>query len=426
SLRGSASLWARSHATPARIPIRGPCSGARDRITAPGTSVRSACGWCWSSTHATHPPPRPAARTCGWPLRRTPLHGMWSNHSASCRRKRRPTFRWATPHRRPSRCGRGAPPCAARRPSPKRSTWAEVRPSAAMPSSGLPDARAPTRTPSCGWQSPASPSGTPAYSGSPTGAASGSRANRPTAGTAPRAAGCGLPGTTAAPTPFRSPRRAARSAPRCMCAPGSCSSSSHDSFPARTRAPRTLHHPWVGRPGTVGGLPFQNVGAYGQEMADTLASVRCLGRDSLGEVVFTRDQCEFVYRGSRFKGRDRDRYVVLDVSLRLRRDILPQIRYAELAQAIGRHGALERLEPGQAVRVVRDTVVELRRRKSMVLDPTDPNARSVGSFFVNPVLSAEAFDELARRRHAAGAVDGIPTFPADGRVKVPVGGERRD
>jgi UDP-N-acetylmuramate dehydrogenase len=55
----------------------------------------------------------------------------------------------------------------------------------------------------------------------------------------------------------------------------------------------------------------------------------------------------------------------------------------------------------------------------MVLDPTDPNARSVGSFFVNPVLSAEAFDELARRRRAAGEVDGIPTFPADGRVKVP-------
>lgn len=173
-----------------------------------------------------------------------------------------------------------------------------------------------------------------------------------------------------------------------------------------------------GIPGLAGATPIQNVGAYGQEIADTLVSVRCLERDNLGEVVFTRDQCEFVYRGSRFKGRDRDRYVVLDVSLRLRRDILPQIRYAELAQAIGRHGALERLEPGQAARVVRDTVVELRRRKSMVLDPTDPNARSVGSFFVNPVLSTAAFDELARRRHAAGEVDGIPTFPADGRVKV--------
>ena len=174
-----------------------------------------------------------------------------------------------------------------------------------------------------------------------------------------------------------------------------------------------------GIPGTVGATPIQNVGAYGQEIADTLVSVRCLERDSLAEVVFTREQCEFVYRGSRFKGRDRDRYVVLEVTLQLRRDTLPQVRYAELVQAVGRHGGLEHLEPREAVRVVRDTVLELRRRKSMVLDPTDPNARSVGSFFVNPVLSAEAFDELARRRRAAGEVDGIPQFPADGRVKVP-------
>src|SRR2546422_9853120 len=99
-----------------------------------------------------------------------------------------------------------------------------------------------------------------------------------------------------------------------------------------------------GIPGTVGATPIQNVGAYGQEIADGLVSVRCLERASLAEVVFTHDQCEFVYRGSRFKGRDRDRYVVLAVSLRLRRDTLPQIRYAELAQAIGRHGALERLD----------------------------------------------------------------------------------
>src|SRR5438094_7461266 len=156
-----------------------------------------------------------------------------------------------------------------------------------------------------------------------------------------------------------------------------------------------------GIPGTVGATPIQNVGAYGQEIADTLVSVRCLERDSLGEVVFTRDQCEFVYRGSRFKGRDRDRYVVLDVSLRLRRDTLPQVRYAELAQAVSRHGGLEQLEPGPAVRVVRHTVLELRRRKSMVLDPADPNTRSVGSFFVNPVLPTGAFDELVRRwRHA--------------------------
>jgi len=166
-------------------------------------------------------------------------------------------------------------------------------------------------------------------------------------------------------------------------------------------------------------VPVGNSRHGGRDPDPERRRVRPGDRDSLAEVRFTRDECEFVYRGSRFKGRDRDRYVVLDVTLRLRRDTLPLVRYAELAQAVARHGALEQLEPGAAVRVVRDTVLELRRRKSMVLDPADPNARSVGSFFVNPVLSAEAFDELARRRQAAGQVDGIPTFPADGRVKVP-------
>src|SRR2546422_297366 len=90
-----------------------------------------------------------------------------------------------------------------------------------------------------------------------------------------------------------------------------------------------------------------------------------------------------------------------------------------VAPAARQQGELERLEPADAVSVVRNTVLERRRRKSMVLDPTDPNGRSVGSFFVNPVLSADAFDHLVRRWRAAGEGDGIPTFPADGRVKVP-------
>ena len=174
-----------------------------------------------------------------------------------------------------------------------------------------------------------------------------------------------------------------------------------------------------GIPGTVGATPIQNVGAYGQEIAETLVSVRCLERAGLTEVVFPRDQCEFAYRSSRFKSRDHDHYIVLDITLRLYRDRLPQLRYAELAQAVRHHGELERLAPADAVSVVRNTVLELRRRKSMVLDPTDPNGRSVGSFFMNPVLSADAFDRLVHRWGAAGEGDGIPTFPADGRVKVP-------
>ena len=174
-----------------------------------------------------------------------------------------------------------------------------------------------------------------------------------------------------------------------------------------------------GIPGTVGGTPIQNVGAYGQEIADTLVAVTCLERERLTRVELTREQCELAYRDSRFKRRDRDRYVVLDVTLRLRRGMAPRLRYPELEQAVRQRGDLEALDPGNAVKVVRETVLGLRRRKSMVLDPTDPNARSVGSFFVNPVLPAEAFDELVRRWRATGGDDAVPTFPADGRVKVP-------
>jgi UDP-N-acetylmuramate dehydrogenase len=174
-----------------------------------------------------------------------------------------------------------------------------------------------------------------------------------------------------------------------------------------------------GIPGTVGATPIQNVGAYGQEIGDTLVSVTCLERERLTRVVFTREQCELGYRDSRFKRRDRDRYVVLDVTLRLRRSAIPRLRYAELEQAVGDTADVTALAPADAVKVVRETVLRLRRRKSMVLDPADPNARSVGSFFVNPVLSADAFDELARRWRASGSGDDIPTFPADGRVKVP-------
>jgi UDP-N-acetylmuramate dehydrogenase len=174
-----------------------------------------------------------------------------------------------------------------------------------------------------------------------------------------------------------------------------------------------------GIPGTVGATPIQNVGAYGQEVSDTLVSITCLERERLTRVVFTRDECELGYRDSRFKRRDRDRYVVLDVTLRVRRGAAPEIRYTELAEAVRQGAALEALPPPAAIRVVRQTVMALRRRKSMVIDPADPNARSVGSFFVNPVLSPGAFVELARRWRASGGADPTPSFPADGGVKVP-------
>src|SRR4029077_3825548 len=108
-------------------------------------------------------------------------------------------------------------------------------------------------------------------------------------------------------------------------------------------------------------------------------------------------------------------------TFRLARDRAPRIRYAELRDAVARQTSLEAVSSAQAVKVVRETVLALRRGKSMVLDPSDPNTRSVGSFFTNPVLAPPAFARLEERWRDTGAGQGtpIPTFPADGGVKVP-------
>jgi UDP-N-acetylmuramate dehydrogenase len=173
-----------------------------------------------------------------------------------------------------------------------------------------------------------------------------------------------------------------------------------------------------GIPGTVGGTPIQNVGAYGQEVAQTIVSVTCLERSTLERRVFGRDECGFGYRSSRFKREDRDRYVVLEVAFRLQRDAPPRLEYPELRDAVARTGPLDPLAPAAALRLVRDSVLGLRRGKSMVLDPADPNTRSAGSFFMNPVVTADAFARLEERWKASGRDGRIPAFPAEGGVKL--------
>jgi len=172
-----------------------------------------------------------------------------------------------------------------------------------------------------------------------------------------------------------------------------------------------------GIPGTVGGTPVQNVGAYGQEIAETLVSVTCLDRASLERRDFRADECGFAYRQSRFKREDRDRYIILEVTLRLRRQGRPSLRYAELAEEVRRTAPIEALAPAAALGAVRAAVLALRRKKSMVLAADDPNSRSVGSFFVNPVLPPGAFEALQGRLGPAAGP--IPTFAADGGVKLP-------
>ncbi|HCB03921.1 MAG TPA: UDP-N-acetylmuramate dehydrogenase [Nocardioides bacterium] len=157
----------------------------------------------------------------------------------------------------------------------------------------------------------------------------------------------------------------------------------------------------AGIPGRVGATPIQNVGAYGQEVAQTIARVRVYDRVLRGVRTFAAADCGFGYRTSRFK-HDPDRHVVLDVTFQLRQGALgAPVTYAELARTLG-------VEVGGRAPLadVREAVLGLRRAKGMVLDPADHDTWSAGSFFTNPVV------EPAR------VPDGAPAWPAaDGLVK---------
>ncbi len=169
-----------------------------------------------------------------------------------------------------------------------------------------------------------------------------------------------------------------------------------------------------GIPGAVGATPIQNVGAYGQEVRDTIVSVDALDRESLTSVTLAGAECGFGYRQSRFKGKDKDRFVVTGVTFRLQRNGMPSIRYPELRKYIESAVNLPALGTGRAaLEAVSGAVVALRRKKSMVIDPSDPQSKSLGSFFMNPVMTAEAFERLRERRGE------VPSFPAEGGMKVP-------
>jgi UDP-N-acetylmuramate dehydrogenase len=168
-----------------------------------------------------------------------------------------------------------------------------------------------------------------------------------------------------------------------------------------------------GIPGSTGATPIQNVGAYGQDVSETIAAVSAYDRRAGTIVELEPRQCGFGYRSSAFKGSDR--YLVLRVSFALERSPLARgIRYAELARALG-------VAPGERppLHDTREAVLELRRGKGMVIDPSDPDSVSAGSFFLNPLLSGEAFVSLERRAaDRLGEGTQVPVWPdADGCVK---------
>jgi len=171
----------------------------------------------------------------------------------------------------------------------------------------------------------------------------------------------------------------------------------------------------TGIPGSTGATPIQNVGAYGQEVAEVIASVRVLRRDTLAFEELGAEDCAFGYRDSRFKG-EPDRFIVCAVRFALRPDGPGTVRYAELERSIGVDATLSQ---------IRHTVLDLRRRKSMVIDPDDPNHRSAGSFFLNPIVAASEADrvtEKAVRENLVGAPSEVPRYPAgDGQVKLSAG-----
>ena len=157
-----------------------------------------------------------------------------------------------------------------------------------------------------------------------------------------------------------------------------------------------------GIPGSTGATPVQNVGAYGQEVAQTITAVRVYDRAEKRDRTLTPEECGFGYRDSRLK-RHPGRLVVLEVTFVLDESELSRpIGYAELARRL-------EVEVGEraGLDAVRSAVIDLRRSKGMVLDPADPDSRSAGSFFTNPIVPVDR------------AVDGCPSWPAGaGEVKL--------
>ncbi|MGA2047817.1 MAG: UDP-N-acetylmuramate dehydrogenase [Terracidiphilus sp.] len=165
----------------------------------------------------------------------------------------------------------------------------------------------------------------------------------------------------------------------------------------------------AGIPGTVGGTPVQNVGAYGQEVASAIERVRVFDLETRVFVEFSVAECGFSYRCSRFNSNDRGRYIVTRVDYRLHLGGAPTLRYADLQRFFEQSGN----EPSLAE--VAAVVRRVRQAKGMLLVEGDPDCRSAGSFFKNPVVS----EELAGRIAAVSEKE-MPRFPAGpGQVKVP-------
>ncbi len=167
----------------------------------------------------------------------------------------------------------------------------------------------------------------------------------------------------------------------------------------------------AGIPGLAGSAPIQNIGAYGQDVAEVIARVEVLDTQDGSVRDWSLGECAFGYRDSAWK-RLPGRWVVTRVYLHLHKDAVPCVKYAQVAQALegvplprGRNG----------LEIVRSTVMRLRREKGMIVDPADPDSRSAGSFFVNPIVDTATAAQVAARLSGG---DAMPSWPSPSGVKL--------
>lgn len=166
-----------------------------------------------------------------------------------------------------------------------------------------------------------------------------------------------------------------------------------------------------GIPGSVGATPVQNVGAYGQEVKDTIIFVKGIDRKTYKPIMFSNEDCLFDYRTSRFKTIDKDKYFVTEVMFKLKKDGKPEIKYSELEKKLK-----EKFKNDLSLSIVRNAVIELRKKKAMVTDDNEQDSVSCGSFFVNPVIKESEFDEICLK--AGFEKNKIPYHIVNGNIKL--------
>jgi UDP-N-acetylmuramate dehydrogenase len=166
-----------------------------------------------------------------------------------------------------------------------------------------------------------------------------------------------------------------------------------------------------GIPGSVGATPIQNVGAYGQEVKDTIIFVKAIDRITYIPTMFSNEDCLFGYRTSRFKTIDKEKYIVTEVLFKLRKDGKPEIKYPELEKYL-----ISKNNVDFSLEDVRNAVIELRKKKAMVIDENEPDSVSCGSFFVNPFLPEKDFENMSIK--IGMDKSDIPHYIIEGGVKL--------